>query len=112
MIFTDIDAHDYATAKAKAEGNARLRSAVRIAMTIVIFIFLGLAYSFSYLAKGTAEYYVSIITLIMNILLFILVTGTTVVLRKRYSKYVQVMKEHAHKDEADAWDLGCHLKGK
>lgn len=112
MIFTEIDAHDYATAKTKAEGNARLRGAVRIAMTIVMIIFIGLAYSFPYLARGTAEYYVSILTLIMNVLLFILVAGTAVVLRKRYAKYVQVMEEHVQKDESAAWDLGFHPKGK
>lgn len=108
----EIDARDYATAKTRAEGNARLRGAVRIAMTIVMIVFMGLAYSFRYLARETAEYYVAVLTLIMNALLFILVALTAVVLRKRYAKYVQVIKEHAQKEESAAWNLGFHPKGK
>ena len=75
MKFTEIDAPDYATAKTKAKGNLRLRSAVRIAMTVVILIFLGLIYSFPYLARDSAEYYVSVLTLILNGFLFLLVQG-------------------------------------
>lgn len=112
MIFTDIDAVDYATAKARAEGNARLRGAVRMAMTVVMMIFIGMAYSLRYLARDSAEYYVSMLTLIMNALLFAVVAGTAVVLRKRYAKYVQVMKEHAQNDEAAAWKPGAEPKGK
>lgn len=111
MKFTEIDAPDYATAKIKAEKNLRLRSAVRIAMTVVILIFLGLAYSFPYLARDSAEYYVSVLTLILNGFLFLLVMSTAVVLRKRYAKYVHAMEKSARQEAAAPWELRSPAKG-
>ena len=104
MKFTEIDAPDYATAKTKAKGNLRLRSEVSIAMTVVILIFLGLIYSFPYLARYSAEYNVSVLTLILNWFLFLLVMSTPFVLRKRYAKYIQTMEKSARQETAAPWE--------
>ena len=94
---------DYQTAKERAEGNARLRGTLRLAMAVVVLIYLGLAFSLTRVRPGEAEYYISILTLGINTLLFAAVLATSLFLKRRGDRYARLMREFARADDADPW---------
>ena len=93
----------YEAAKLRAEGNARLRGMLRYAVAIIVLIYLGLAYSLSYVKPGDAEYFVSILTLGLNTLLFAGVLLATLMLKKRHARYETLMRKFAVEDKANPW---------
>ena len=97
---------DYQAAKERAEGNARLRGTLRFAMAVVVLIYLGLAFSLTRVKPGEAEYYISIFTLGLNTLLFAAVLATSVVLKRKYDRFVGLMKQFEVADRADPWRIG------
>jgi hypothetical protein len=103
-----IEQLSYAEAEKRARGNRRLRELIRAGMTIVVFILLGLAYSLSHIKRDTPEFIVSIVTLVMSLLLFTGMTVTTIILKKRYKRYLALLVELAEKDEPDAWVPEAH----
>lgn len=96
---------DYRTAQERAENNKRLRGVLRFAMGIIFVIYLGLGFSLMYVKQGAAEYYISIFTLGLNTLLFFAVLATSIVLKRRYDRFVQIMKDAAAADRADPWRI-------
>ena len=94
---------NYAGLKQKAQSNLKLRQSVYIAVAVTIVVYAGLAYSLCYVQPGDAEYYISLITLALNTLLFAGLMITAIVLRRRGDRYIKRMEELDREDKADPW---------
>ena len=97
--------HSYAEAEQRLQTNAKFSAALRIAMTIVVLIYAGLAYSLCYVSRDSAEYYVALLTLGWNTLLFAAILIAAMTLKKRRQRYVEIMKHYTDQDRADPWRL-------
>ncbi len=91
--------------KDKMERKGKIRLAVRSLIGIVIMVYLALAYSLSYVAFDSPEYYISLITLVMNTCLFLGALIANGVLTRGIEKQTQFLKETAKNDKADPWKL-------
>lgn len=94
---------NYAGLKQKAQTNLKLRQSVYIALSVTILVYLGLAYSLCYVQPGDAEYFISLITLALNTVLFAGLMITALVLRKRGDRYIKRMNELEREDKPDPW---------
>lgn len=94
---------NYAGLKQKAQMNLKLRQSVYIALSVTILVYLGLAYSLCYVQPGDAEYFISLITLALNTVLFAGLMITALVLRKRGDRYIKRMNELEREDKPDPW---------
>lgn len=100
----NIHADDnYAELQQKAKTNLKLRQSVYIAVSVTVLVYAGLAYSLCYVKPGDAEYYVSLITLMLNSILFAALMITAVVLRKRGDRFAKRMEEFDRQDKTDPW---------
>ena len=94
---------NYAEAEHQARRYGALATAVRVGMTIVVLIYVGLVYSLCYVSRDSAEFYVCVMTLIMNTLLFAGMATAAVFLARKRRRCQELMKEFEQKDEPDPW---------
>lgn len=99
------DPGTYAEAEEHALTTQKLFGALRIGLTIVMMIFVGLIYCLHYVKPGDAEYYISIITLVLNGVLLAAMLTAAFLLKRKQKLYRELMEKYRREDKPDPWIL-------
>lgn len=91
------------------EQSSRLIESTRIAVTIILVVYLGLFFCLRHVERPAAEYYISIVTLVLNTVLFAAVLIVTARLKRRQRICLKRMEQYRAEEKPDPW-LVSHKK--